>query len=211
MKRGLLITIDGIDGTGKGTLIDRVVDKLEREERVVVKTKEPGGTSLGVGLRQLMFHDVGTKNLAPGVLDLLFLASHMQNWFEIVDPSLREEKIVVCDRWWYSQSAYELHRAVPQSVSDVYDECHGPRADLFIFLHGNPEVMVKRANARLTESHQSGKLWNDAQILGRIQKSYFDLFAKSKEFFPICVDDKSVEQVWLEADHAINVLLMESR
>lgn len=195
---GKLIVFEGIDGTGKTTLIDRAVSFLIEKYggENVVQTKDPGATKLGTCIRKIMYEDVPTTEMAPGVPDLLFLSSHIQNWETVVKPSLEAGKWVVSDRWWYSQIAYMQHRTVPDRIAQAYTFSHGDAADRLIFLHGDPWEMQRRAMARKTETHQSSKAWNDPAKLALIQASYLDIFGNADEFWPVCVDGKTVDQVW---------------
>lgn len=215
MKRnpdgGFLLVIDGIDGTGKGGAVRRAVDYLRLHGcyalQGVVQTKEPGGTVIGDQIRNVLFGNPGTHVMVPGVPDLLFLASHLQNLHELVMPNLVQGKAVVTDRWWYSQEAYSKLRHVPQSIELAYNSTHGPDADLFIFLHGDAETVYSRANARTTESHQQAKAWNDVKKLARIQDAYFELFSSRPEFVPICVDNRTEEQVLTRVEFVIDQVL----
>lgn len=215
MKRnpddGFLLVIDGIDGTGKGGAVRHAVDYLKWYSTYgpdnVVQTKEPGGTVIGDQIRRVLFGDPGTHVMVPGVPDLLFLASHMQNLHELVIPSLVAGKAVVSDRWWYSQEAYSKLRHVPHSIEQAYKFNHGPDADLFIFLHGHPHVVYDRANSRTTESHQQAKAWNNVEKLKQIQDAYFELFSKQPEFVPISVDNRTESQVLARVQFVIDQAL----
>lgn len=211
MKRnpddGFFVAIDGIDGTGKGGAVRRAVDFLSLNNvygpRGVVQTKEPGGTIIGEQIRNVLFGSPGTHVMAPGVPDLLFLASHMQNLHQLVIPSVVAGKAVVTDRWWYSQEAYARLRHVPHSIEQAYKFNHGFDADLFIFLHGDVKTAYARANARTTESHQQTKVWNDVAKLTAIQEAYFQCFSNQSEFVPICIDNRTEQQVLARVDFVL--------
>lgn len=204
-----LIVFEGIDGTGKGTIISKAVSHLKAiyGEDLVVQTKDPGGTKLGMAIRRVMYEEVPTTEMTPGVVDLLFLASHLQNWQTVVKPALDAGKIVVSDRWWYSQAAYMTQRSVPEKIAETYMACHGERAGLLIFLYGDAQIMLNRARSRETETHQSAKAWNDVEKLNKIQQEYATQFAKCPEWYPVCVDGKDVEQVWVEVEHMLTWFL----
>ncbi len=205
------IVFEGIDGMGKGTIMSRAIDYLRSKHKDVVVTKDPGGTKLGVSIRRVMYEEVPTTEMVPGVVDLLFLASHLQNWLTVVKPALDDGKIVVCDRWWYSQAAYMTQRVVPPTIAQAYMDHHGCSAGLLIFLWGDPEASLKRARARETETHQSAKAWNDLEKLQRIQATYYKLFSNLPEFRAIWVDKKDPDQVWAEAKADIDVFMVNCR
>lgn len=200
MRDGLFIVVESQDGGGKGTQTPRIVQYLREThgESAVVQTKEPGGTELGDLVREILFTKVGTKNLGEGVMDCLFLASHLQNWHTVVKPALDAGKIVVSDRWAYSQLAYATQRKVQKQIAVAYEECRGRNADLLLFMHGDTDVLTARANSRTNEDHQSTKSWNDPKTLAKIQQAYVELFAGLPEYRAICVDGKLPDDVWLE-------------
>ena len=210
-RKGLLIVVESQDGGGKGSQVPRIVSHLREKfgQSAVVQTKEPGGTPLGDHIRCLLFKDPGMSELAPGVIDLLFFTSHLQNWKTLVEPSLEAGKIVVSDRWFYSEMAYMTQRTVPAPVADFYARHHGRPADLLIFLHGSSEVLFNRANSRTTEKHQTFKPWNELKMQEKIQEAYVDFFSDKDEWHAICVDGKDEEQVWLEVQHAVDFATRE--
>lgn len=209
MTRGQLVVFCGSDGSGKSSQIDLLVPWLEAKlgRDSVIRTKDPGGTKLGMAIRRVMFEEVPTTEMAPGVVDLLFLATHIQNWETVVKPALAAKKVVVSDRWWNCQMAYATQRYVPPSIASVYNSSHGQSADLLVFLHGDVKVMTDRARSRETETHQSTKTWNSYDKLSRIQDAYFRLFDKDPNWCPICVDLLSKEQVQEKVRVAVGILL----
>ena len=179
---GLLITFEGIDGCGKGTQIELLVEAIQREgwgDRVVL-TKQPGGTALGNVIRDILFKTITTHKLEPDAASLLFFASHVQALAEIVYPALKAGKIVIADRWCaYSDVAFGLHglaRPIHQSLVDFRRALGGPEPDLLFFMHGDPQTLLERATGRTTESHESGKRWAKVDTITRIQEEYFRIF-----------------------------------
>jgi dTMP kinase len=173
---GRFITFEGIDGTGKGTQIALLVGKLKQQGYDVLLTKEPGSpadpTTLGQELRQILFHTVTTKNMAPGVADFLFLADHIQNVEKVIKPALAAGRTVISDRYSDSQFAYAPVKGTPAGALEAYRTFYGPVPDITILLLGDPAVMLPRARARRGEAHQEGKLWNDLQDQRIIQQTY---------------------------------------
>lgn len=206
---GALIVVEGIDGSGKGTVMSKLVSMLEHalKDARVVETKEPGGTRLGNLVRKLIFEDYPIKDMADGVVDTLFLASHLQNQSEVVIPALSGGHVVVSDRWWYSNLAYARLRNAPPAINYAYFTCRGVEADLFIFLGADPEVAIKRANSRTTETHQQGKPWNSANAQDQIQEYYLKFFGKNSNFFFVDTTDLTPDEVWLQVEHGVRVML----
>ncbi|MCX8065857.1 MAG: dTMP kinase [Candidatus Hydrogenedentes bacterium] len=107
--RGLLITIEGIEGSGKTTQAIRLESYLKSIGYQVLRTFEPGATQLGKKLRGILL-DVNTDNsssLHPITELLLFSADRTQHIYEIIAPELEQGKIVICDRFIDSTTAYQ--------------------------------------------------------------------------------------------------------
>lgn len=206
MARGFFIVFEGIDGCGKTSQVSRTVEYLKDKfsDVQVESLRELGGSSLGEKLREIMYKHVPPKDMAPGVLDLLFLMGHVQNWWEVVQPSLTQGKIVVSDRWWLSQFAYAAGRDFDPRVNELYEKLKGGWPDLTIFLYGNPHELFKRANSRSdAKSHQKIKTWNDAEKQKLVSDRYFQLYENMSGWIPICVDGKNENEVWLEIKKAL--------
>lgn len=176
---GMLIVFEGIDGCGKGTQLDKLYDDMRAipgwSVDHIMRTKQPGGTAFGDGIRKMMFEGKGTFVIDKVALRLLFQANHVQNVQEVILPALREGKIVLMDRYAYSDYAYGSAEA-PAVLYNSYAEIAGPQPDLLFHFFGDPAVLLKRAQVREVETHQSKKRWNNVEEQTRIQGVYFDMF-----------------------------------
>lgn len=105
LKQGLLISIEGIDGSGKTTLAHSLTTLLCNESFSVVLTKEPGGTHLGKTIRELVQKQ--ETPLQPQAEFLLFAADRAQHYAEVIIPSLEEKMLVISDRLGDSSLAYQ--------------------------------------------------------------------------------------------------------
>lgn len=206
---GKFVVIEGIDGVGKTTQINRAIKHYsEILGDQLVSTKDLGGSKLGEALREILYKVVPSSDMAFGVLDLLFLAGHVQNWHTLVKPAISTGKFVISDRWWFSQFAYGPVRGAHPDVEDTYTKMKGGWPDLLIYMHGDPYELVARANARADANvHQKKKTWNDAELQLRVHQKYIELFSRYKGFCSICVDEKNPDDVWQEIKEAIDDLL----
>ena len=105
-KRGLFITFEGIDGSGKSTQIRRLRDFLETNGHSVELIREPGGTSIGEKIRSLLL-DKSNGEMSFETELLLYEAARAQIVNEKIVPSIRAGKVVVCDRFFDSTTAYQ--------------------------------------------------------------------------------------------------------
>lgn len=106
-RRGLFITFEGPEGSGKSTQAQLLADRLQRTGLDVLLTREPGGTELGERLRDLMFRERSLPELDPRVQALLMLAARAQHVAERLRPWLTDGGVVVCDRFAASTLAYQ--------------------------------------------------------------------------------------------------------
>lgn len=102
----LFITFEGGEGSGKSTILKKVVEALEKEGYEVVSTREPGGTPIAEQIREVILNKENTAMDAMTEA-LLYAASRRQHLCEKVWPALKEGKIVVSDRFLDSSLAYQ--------------------------------------------------------------------------------------------------------
>jgi dTMP kinase len=150
MPRGLFITLEGLDGSGKTTQIKRLAGWLQRRNINPVVTRQPGGTATGDRIRTLLL-DSGSTPMAPMTEMALMFADRAQAIAEIIEPALASGNIVLCDRFTDSTEAYqgggrelgsaavlELHRLI----------CGDLQPDLTLLLLPSLESSLERARRR---------------------------------------------------------------
>jgi dTMP kinase len=101
--RGKLITLEGVDGAGKSTLVPWIADRLRRAGREVVVTREPGGTPLAEKLRALVL----AESMDPLSETLLMFAARFDHVRKVIQPALERGAWVVCDRFTDATLAYQ--------------------------------------------------------------------------------------------------------
>ena len=104
--KGIFITFEGIDGCGKSTQCELLKDFLRESGKDFIFVREPGGTVIGERIREILLDKKNTQMTARTEL-LLFESARAQITDEVIRPALEEGKIVICDRFFDSSSAYQ--------------------------------------------------------------------------------------------------------
>lgn len=146
MKKGLFITFEGTDGSGKTTQIKLLEAYMMKKGYEVVLSREPGGTRVSEIIRDIIL-DPRNKEIVPLTEMIMYAASRAQHVAEIIEPAIESGKIVICDRYVDSSYAYQgSGRGVDlKSVADVNRiAVHGTVPDITFFLDIDPEISIKR-------------------------------------------------------------------
>ena len=106
MPRGLFITLEGLDGSGKTTQLKRLAAWMQKRGIVPVSTRQPGGTPTGDRIRSLLL-DSASAGLAPMAEMALMFADRAQAIAEVIEPALSSGRTVFCDRFTDSTEAYQ--------------------------------------------------------------------------------------------------------
>jgi dTMP kinase len=150
MPRGLFLTLEGLDGSGKTTQIKRLAAWMQKRGLAPVVTRQPGGTPTGDRIRALLL-DSGSTPVSPMTEMALMFANRAQIIAEVIEPALSTGKIVLCDRFTDSTEAYqgggrqigsetvlEMHRLV----------CGDLKPDLTLLLLPSLAACLERARRR---------------------------------------------------------------
>jgi dTMP kinase len=143
--QGFLIVLEGIDGSGKTTLAQRLASVLMQRNYDVVVTREPGGTEFGKDLRALLQH--GSVRPIPEAEFLLFAADRAQHVHTIVKPALARGSIVISDRMADSSMAYQGYgRGIDRTMIESVNQwaLQGVRPDLIFYIKLDWETALQR-------------------------------------------------------------------
>lgn len=145
MNKGLFITVEGPDGSGKSTQIEYIKGYMQANGREAIFTREPGGTPISEKIRAIIL-DKENKELDPMTEAFLYAASRSQHVSQLIRPALERGRIVVCDRFVDSSIAYqEYARGLGECVSIINEYAIGGCIpDLTILLKVDPEVALAR-------------------------------------------------------------------
>lgn len=148
MEKGIFITIEGPDGSGKTTILQMLAQNLEKEGYAVVATREPGGIEIAEQIRKVILDPENTA-MDPRTEALLYAAARRQHLAEKVKPALKEGKIVLCDRFVDSSLAYQGH-ARGLGIDEVYSinefAIENMMPAMTLYFDVAPEVGLERIN-----------------------------------------------------------------
>jgi dTMP kinase len=174
-RRGIFITLEGLDGTGKSTQLRRLGAALRAAGHKVVETREPGGTVAGEKIRKVLL-DSGTAGLSPPAEMALMFASRAQHIAEVIRPALAAGSIVLCDRFTDSTEAYQgagrkLGSAAVRELHRVL--CGDLQPDLTLLLDSNPAASVNRARWRNTRVSRMASRSHDESRFEQETRAFF--------------------------------------
>jgi dTMP kinase len=202
MRRGLFITFEGLDGSGKTTQINRLAAWLKKQGHSTLITRQPGGTTTGERIRALVL-DSRSKGLAPLCEMALMFADRAQAIAEVIKPALAAGKVVLCDRFTDSTEAYqgggrelgselvlEMHRLV----------CSNLKPDLTILLLPSLEPALARARLRNQRTATAKKSSGDENRFETEQETFY---RRVRQTYLKIAAREPVRVVLIEGDHSI--------
>jgi dTMP kinase len=180
----MLITFEGIEGCGKTTQIALLHAYLEKKGFTVIKTREPGGTAFGETLRKAFLHE--NMEVNPLSELLVFMAMRAQHVEELIQPALKEGKVVLCDRFVDASYAYQGYgRGIDLGIIETLNRLvtKGVRPNLTVLLDCAVDIGLRR-KAESAEMDRFEK--EDLAFHKKIKKAY-DKMSKAdpKRFFVI--------------------------
>lgn len=192
MNKGLFITIEGPDGSGKSTQIQFMKEYFEAKGISCLFTREPGGTPIGEKLRSIIL-DKENAEMCDMTEALLYAASRAQHVEELIKPALDKGMVVICDRFIDSSIAYqgygrELGDAV--RIINEYAIC-GCMPDVTFLMELDPSVGKSRICADMQDRLELEKIEFHNRVFAgyqEIAKIYAERFA--------CIDaSREIEEI----------------
>ncbi len=203
MPRGLFITLEGLDGSGKTTQISRLAAWLKKRGPAPVLTRQPGGTATGDRIRALVL-DSRSTGLAPMAEMALMFADRAQAIQEVIEPALAAGRIVLCDRFTDSTEAYqgggrELGSAAVLALHRLL--CANLQPDLTLLLLPSLEGSLARARRRnqriAAESGTDESRFEQEQdaFYRRVWEKYREIAAREPQRVVLIEGELSIEEV----------------
>ena len=218
MPRGLFITLEGLDGSGKTTQMKRLAAWMQKRGSDPVITRQPGGTATGDRIRELLL-DSRSSGLAPLAEMTLMFADRAQAIAEVIEPALAAGTIVICDRFTDSTEAYqgggrELGSAVVREMHRLI--CGDLQPDLTLLLLPSLEASLKRARRRNERvAARSGKdegrfEAEQDEFHRRVWEKYREIADREPDRVVLIEGDLGVDEVHEQIVEAVAMRLSEA-
>jgi dTMP kinase len=197
----MFITFEGLDYSGKSSQAKILVDRLKTEGRGVVFLREPGGSAISEKIRDILL-DKSYDEMTDEAELFLFSAARTQLVTEVIQPALKGGKIVVCDRFFDSTTAYQGYgRGIDLDVVEAINRlaARGTTPDLTVLLHIEIEEIIRRRKAAGKDTDRmesSGK-----EFYERARDGFLDLAKQNPGRFAMFdgseLRDSIAEKIWI--------------
>lgn len=215
MGKGLFIVIEGAEGSGKTTQVEMLTRWLRACGYDVVCVREPGGTEAGDMIRQII--KTPSLKLSAETELLLFEASRSQLVREVIEPALREGKVVIADRFTLSTEVYQgLVQGIPRSVVQYLNRfaTDGVEPDFMVVLDIGGVESRRRLGVKPSDRHQTFLFDEQPDRIERRGYRFLDAVARGYRKLAKRLDktiliraDRPAEEVHLEIRQYVEKLL----
>ena len=193
----MFITAEGVEGCGKTTILKMVYEKLINDGYNCLLTREPGGVKISEQIRQIILNKENTE-LDDRSEALLFAASRRQLLVQKIYPALKENKIVLCDRYVDSSLAYQGggKKLGVQNVLNInlFATDH-TLPDLTLLFDIDPRLGLERINDNKNREVNRLDL-EKIDFYNRVRETFLDLAKKNTERYVIIDASKNIEEVF---------------
>lgn len=195
----LFITFEGTEGCGKSTQIELLANYFAEQQKFHILTREPGATSIGKQIRTILLSREST-GIVPLTELLLYAADRAQHCEQIIRPALQSNKIVLCDRFFDSTTAYQeggrqLSKELVSEINQLATQ--GLKPDLTFLLDLPVELGIQRAlkRAALTQDTQDRFEREQISFHERVQKKYHEIAKADPKRFVIIDASLSIQEI----------------
>ena len=182
--RGAFLSMEGPDGSGKGTQLKRLQDTLDRYGFEVILTREPGGTMIGEKIRGILL-DPENAGMTDETEALLYASSRAQLVREVIRPAVEEGKLILCDRFVDSSAAYQgggRQMGIERILRINEPAVDGTLPDLTVYL----DIDHRTAMARRCAASEPDRMELEAESFhARVEDGYHQLIAMDPDRFAV--------------------------
>lgn len=201
---GLLITLEGGEGSGKTTQARLLLSRLQSAGIRARGLREPGGTEVGENIRRILL-DTANAGMDPRTEILLYEAARAQLVSEVIEPALESGEIIICDRFFDSTTAYQgFARGLSlDMVSALNDAATGglrPRRTLFFDI--DPRLGIDRATRRGADRLEG----EDASFHASVRQGFLSIASAEPDRFRVIDASGTVDEVSTRVIRALSDL-----
>lgn len=181
----MFITFEGIDASGKTTQMELLGKTLAEEGYQVLATRQPGGTKIGHHIREILLNPEN-REMVPETEMLLYVADRIQHIKEVIEPALKQNTIVLCDRYHDATLAYQGGgRGLDISWLKPFQEAYIRVPDLTLWFDVSVQESQNRLNRRnISEEVENCRLEReDIDFFERIRKTYQEMTVSEPDRF----------------------------
>jgi len=193
MKRGVFITFEGIEGSGKSTQARLLLDWLVLHKMPCIMTREPGGTEVGEAIRSILLNPAYRRLSAKTEL-LLMLAARAQLTSEVVLPAIGDGKIVISDRFSDSTFAYQVSgRDLPLRPTMLFNRfatC-GLKPDLTFLVDIPVEKGLGRAKQQGADRFEA----EDVSYHQKVRQGYLRLAKRARGRIKLLDGNQAIDEI----------------
>lgn len=203
-RRGIFITFEGPDASGKTTQLKILKEYLQSRGTEPVMTREPGGTPISEKIREIIL-DKSNGEMLSMTEAMLYAASRAQHVGELIIPALEAGKVVISDRYVDSSIAYQGYgRGIGSVVAEINSYATGGlKPDLTILLATDTSKMRQRRSADEEDRMDAQK----AEFHAEVMRGYLELAAAEPERIRVIDGEQSIEDVATQIRGYIDALL----
>lgn len=194
MKKGLFISFEGCEGSGKTTQVEKLFSHLKQHHYDCLLTHEPGGTHISEKIRKILLHK-SNSSMSPLTELFLYLASRAQHTRELIQPAIEKGVIVISDRYTDSSLAYQgaarnLSLKLVQGLNEI--ATGGILPDITFLIDFDPKKGLKRLKGR-------DRIENEEIIFHReVREAYLTIAKKEKERIKVIDGGRSENDIFKE-------------
>lgn len=213
--RGLFITFEGTEGSGKSTQIALLADHLRGSGRTVEHTREPGGTPIGDQIRKVLL-DPANRSLDPRAELLLYAASRAQHLAEKILPGIAAGRIVLCDRFSDATIAYQgygrgLDIGMIRSLDRIVTGGLSPHLTILLDLDAVTGLSRARGRNRAAGLEHEGRFEDeDAAFHERVRSGYLTLAKQHPDRIRIVDAARSLAAVQEDVRRIVHDALLQA-
>ena len=205
--KGVLITFEGIDGCGKTTHSKKLKSYLLQKGYKVLLVREPGGEKIAEKIRKILLSSKNS-NLTPLAELFLYNASRSQLIQGVILPALKDNKIVICDRFFDSTLAYQGYgRGLDKSMISYFNRiaAYGLMPDLTILIDLAPIVALKRkGQAGMVKDRLEQENLNFRK---KVRSGYLRIASTNRKRFRIIHAKENTKDTWLAIKKVVDEFL----